>query len=111
MTKTEQEMINLLVRRYEAMQSKYKLRKEIAVIKREVAARVASGNVEGLNHSWYSEVVSKEDGSTEIVKPDYSTDELDDLYRDYHGCRHEITNILAAIRYQCKKHIEQNKEK
>lgn len=109
MTKTEQAMIDLLVRRHEAMQSKHLLRKEIATIKRDVAAKVASGDFEGINHHWVTEDDS-EDGEPGKKIEWYTTDEMEDLYRDYHGCRYEITCILASINYQCKKHIEQKKQ-
>lgn len=109
MTKTEQAMIDLLVRRHEAMQSKHKLRKEIAVIKRRIKVKVASGDLEGVDDNWYSEASYMDGGDPDKITHVYTTDELEDLYRDYHGCRDEIACILAAIRYQCGKHIEQKK--
>ena len=107
MTKTEQEIISLVVQRYEAMESKYKLRKEIAVIKRWVTAKVAAEDFEGVDDNWYTEASYLDGGDRTKKIHVYTTDELEDLYRDYHGCSHEITNILGRIRYHCKKHIKE----
>jgi len=106
MTPTEQEMISLLVQRYEVMQQKYKLRKKIAVIKRWVTAKVAAGDLEGVDDNWYTEASYMDGGDRTKIIHVYTTQELEGLYSEYHGCRGEITNILSAIRYHCKKYIK-----